>query len=51
MGDSDELGYGQVGLLTVVVAVRKNDGGFEHYFLVRGVDSTGTGGSDGQCTV
>lgn len=51
VGDSDELGDGQVGLLPVVVAVRKHDRRFEHDFLVRGVDATGARGSDGQCAV
>ncbi len=51
VGDSDELGDGQVGLLPVVVAVGKHDGRFEHDFLVGGVNAAGARGGDGQCAV
>ncbi len=47
VGDSDELGNGQVGLLAVVVTVGKYDCGFEHDFLVGSVDAAGAGGGDG----
>ena len=51
MGDSDELGNGEVGLLAVVVAVGKHDCGLEHDLLVGGVDAAGTRGGDRQGAV
>jgi len=51
VSDSDELDNRNEGLLSIVVAVGKDDCGFEHYFFFWGVNTAGTGGGDCQSAV